>query len=289
MHIYIYKHFTTAAILLTLVCISFVSQSHAFEFVEKTTDSEDINYGYSQGIWHVAYVKTSTAYYTVDWFIREPGSTEFVYQESSWGDSTDPKVEAWFWPYWLSGTIKGAKYTIKAVAYPMQHDPNGPIKITHTYTLKVYSPIIDSGIKKTTAEGADVAGILRVTGANGHAELTRHYFNGSFIGIDGFIRGYNGTEDRLTGLGRFRHALLNKPADELEQDLANDPIKSGETYGPYYTSDYGTFFEYPTGGNIVKGDDWECEAYIRLEVSDGLVTDSWLATTTSTFTYEDNP
>ncbi len=274
-------------ILLTLVCISFVSQSHAFEFVEKTTDSEDINYGYSQGIWHLAYVKTSTAYYCVDWYIREHGSTEFVYQKTSFGDR-----EAWFWPYWLSGTIKGTKYTIKAVAYQMPLDPNVDIlqtQITHTYTLKVYSPIIDSGIKKTTAEGAELPGILRVTGANGHAELTRHYFNGSFIGIDGFIRASNHTENRLTGFGRFRHALLNKPADELEKDLANEPIEPGETYGPYYTSDYGTFFEYPTGGNIVKGDDWKCQAYIRLKVSDGLVTDTWLAPTTSTFTYEDNP
>ena len=278
-------------IAITMLCSLFlfgmVNNSDAqIEIIDMNTPSETDNNGY---FYHVVSIETDKPFDAVDWSIGDSDSVwNLSYRSTIWGDGV--KTRAWFYPDGTDcpGDIKGTKYRVGARVWYTDDDGNSWADY-ETRVFKVYSPIIDSGIKKTTKEGAEIAGILRVTGANGHAELSRHYFNGSFIGISGYISAYNGTDNVLTGSGRFRHALMNKPADELEKDLPNDPIKSGKYYGTYYTSDYGTFFEYPTGGNILRDDRWECEAYIRLVVSDGLVMDTWLATTTSTFTYEDNP
>ncbi len=102
--------------------------------------------------------------------------------------------------------------------------------------------------------------------------------------MDGFVWAYNGTGKIALGFGRFRHTAEGKEA--LENDLPFENFKDGKLYG-YGTSHWGTYFNFHTGGDIKRGVEWVCEAYLRLKVSQR-VTDDWFAGDTNTFDHEDN-
>ena len=85
---------------------------------------------------------------------------------------------------------------------------------------------------------------------------------------------------------KLRHTALNKPFDELE-DTIMEGMKAGETFGSD-TSDYGTFFEFPTGGPLEIDDEWHLDAYVRLHVTQGVL-DEWLVNEQHWFDYQDNP
>lgn len=128
-------------------------------------------------------------------------------------------------------------------------------------------------------------GGYKQTGIHGYSELTAHYYDGSYIVMDGFAWAYNGTGGNASGSGRFRHTAINKNLDELEKDLPGDTIKQGETYG-YSTGYWGTYFNY-FSGTLTEDNKWHCNAYLRIVVHQG-VTDDWLAESTNWFTHEDN-
>ncbi len=63
-----FKTFLIAIAITFLALAGFINSSDAFEIETMESDDgsyEDYNYGYAQGIWHMAYVRTSEPYYTV--------------------------------------------------------------------------------------------------------------------------------------------------------------------------------------------------------------------------------
>ncbi len=115
----------------------------------------------------------------------------------------------------FDGHIKIAEHDIKAeVTFEDASDSS-------TTSTSVYQPVFKGGYKQT--------------GIHGYSELTAHYYDGSYIVMDGFAWAYNGTGGNASGSGRFRHTAINKNLDELEKDLPGDTIEQGETYG-YGTS-----------------------------------------------------
>ncbi len=191
------------------------------------------------------------------------------------------KTYASFNPYWLSGTLKGTKYTIMAKA--LYIDDNGDLHSdTKTYDLTVYKPYIDSGVKVKTWEK------VRVTGVYGYAECTKHYYDGISIRFECRISASNSTEKNWNAHGRFQHYINGELQGSKDQ-----PYKALPS-GGYYGSYPGSFsYAIPTeSGRILKGDSYDSYAYIKLYVEghDGLpfIQDSWDAGNTETFTHEDN-
>lgn len=207
----------------------------------------------------------------VDWWIKQTwpadeadSEYEKLFTSSPYGG---PNVYEYLGSF--DGHIKIAEYSIKAVAWFSDAENNTFVSDTSTTTTSVYKPVYEGGYKQS--------------GIHGYSELTAHYFDGSSIVMDGYAWAYNGTGRDVWGSGRFRHVATNKALDELEKDLPPARFKQGETYG-YSTSDWGTYFNFDTGGAIQGTDKWVCNAYLRLVVGG----DNWLATDTNTFNKNDN-
>ncbi len=273
-----------AAVLTATFLFSFTCYGNGVEF-EMEMESydgiyEDYNYGYSQGIWHLACVKTSKPYYSVEWYI------DGVHQKSSYGDSDNNEVEAYFWPYWLNGTLKGTKYTIKAIAYSM--DANA-VMVTDSYTLTVYQPKIREGYKKT-----DVLG---------YAELTRQYYKHPYISIDCYVSAYNHGISELDRYRfyRFRHQVTGPNVNKLVWDEPEglSKIKKDERYGPYTSANSIKDFSISIDEGIQERE-YTSIAYVKLEVRGDVwvrnpgrlllhkqyTIDNWDAGNTETFTRE---
>lgn len=153
---------------------------------------------------------------------------------------------------YLEGHIKIAEYSVKAEVIFNAGDQD-----TAVDTVYVYKPDCESGYKES--------------GVYGSSTLTAHYFDGSSIVMDGYVHAYNSTGGAKWGSGRFRHTE-NRRGLWAEDDLPEDEFESGETYG-YSTSDWGTYFNFPTNGPIVEGEEWVCNTYLRLNVQQ----DTWLS------------
>ena len=74
------------------------------------------------------------------------------------------------------GSVKGKKYEIRAVAW-REFDWNLSTD-TEYYYLTLSQPRVDSGIKENT-------------NVYGHAEVTRHYFNGTSFVMDAYANAFN--------------------------------------------------------------------------------------------------
>lgn len=88
----------------------------------------------------------------------------------------------------------------------------------------------------------------------------------------------------MSGSGRFRHTAVNQPLDELERDLPDKTIPSGQTYS-HSTSDWGTYFNFFCG-TLTEENPWDCNAYLRIKAHQGK-TDDWLAEANNTFDHKD--
>ena len=244
-----YKHFPIAAVLAAFMLISFVGNSHAFEIEEMTTDSEDYNHGDSQGIWHLCHVKTSAPYWAVDWYIDDQP------QKTSWGDSEDPQVDAYFWPYWLTGTITGKEYTIKAIAYPLNDEaPNGGTQVTQSYTLTVYQVRNDSSTK------LDVWG---------NVTLYSLKYEHPYITPDGDAVAYNkGNEwNKIRRIfHRFVHQVTgpNVQREEVDETPGGQVVKLMK--GKRYDAPIPSFFPIYIGDGESE-QEYNSKVYMRLEVS----------------------
>ena len=162
-----------------------------------------------------------------------------------------------------AGHIKIAEYNVKAVVRFSDSSD------TSTTGVSIYKPVYESGSK--------------TNGIYGSAELTAHYYDGSSIIMDGYVYAYNDLGQNAIGSGRFRHTAVNKPLDELEKDL---PVKNFKSSYSYSTGNWGSFFNFPSG-RLVRGNEWVCNAYLRLQVHKG-ETNDWLAEDTNTFDHKDN-
>ncbi|RKU27951.1 hypothetical protein C6497_10230 [Candidatus Poribacteria bacterium] len=212
----------------------------------------------------------------IDWYVKhtypleEDEVSEYKHVLTSMHHSGTKSVYVYLGSF--DGNIKIAEYDIKAVA-TFTDAENNTSSDTSTTLTSVYKPHIapDSGEKET--------------GVYGYSELTAHYYDGSYIVMDGYACLYNNTDDDATGSGRFRHTALNKGLDELEQPLPISTFPSGQAYG-YSTSDWGTYFNF-FAGDLRDTDSWECNAYLRIEVQQGNEKEDWLAQMNNTFDRND--
>lgn len=107
---FLFKTFRITAILVALVFVSFVNQSHTFEIVDLYPSQggyQDYSYG---GIcYHTAYVNTDAPYFMIDWYV----DSEWKSTTQGHSDNTD----AYFSPSDIPGNTEGITYNIEAVAY----------------------------------------------------------------------------------------------------------------------------------------------------------------------------
>ena len=148
-----------AAILAALLFISFVNSSGAIEIIGFPSDTEDTSYnGYT---YHGAYVKTDVPIYSVSWSING----KLAYSETL-DSSTD---YASYYPYdKIPGIIKGKKYKIEVEVWEWDADDEVFRSTTASYTVRMFESIY---LSRT---GED-------TGAQGYAEISRFYYDGSHI------------------------------------------------------------------------------------------------------------
>ena len=262
-----FKTIAIAAVIASLLLIG-LNYSEAASITYLSVDS---NTDYGGGSDFYASLSADENIYYINWYVKQTypvdqadSDYELVYTSMHLTGTKSVSVRLGL----FDGHIKIAEYDIKAdVTFEGASDSS-------TTTTSVYKPVFNpNGYQRT--------------GVYGYSELTAHYFDGSSIVMDGYVSAYNGTGDNARGFGRFRHTAVNKNLDELEDPLPNENFQQGETYG-YSTSDWGTFFNFDTGGELQGNDTWVCNAYIRLKVHQG-VTDDWLAEDTNTFTSDDNP
>ena len=264
-----YKKFTTiaiAAVIASLLLIGVLNNSYAASI---TSLSVSANTDYGGGSDFSASLSADEDISYIDWYVKQTypadeADSDYEHVHTSMHNSGTRSVSVRIGSF--NGHIKIAEYDIKAeVTFEDASDSS-------TTTTSVYKPVYKGGYQKT--------------GVHGYSELTAHYYDGSYIVMDGYVSAYNGTGENARGFGRFRHTAINKNLDELEEPLPNEIFEQGETYS-YSTSHWGTYFNYFCGElQDVDGGEWVCNAYLRLKVHQGK-TDDWLAEDTNTFTYLD--
>lgn len=188
------------------------------------------------------------------------------------GDGT--KTEDYFSFPNLPGSLKGEKYKIMAVAWP--HGEGNFLRIdSETYNFTVYKP------RYTTKVHGDGGQQLR--DVSGYVELSRHYFDGLNIIMEGYVSAYNGSNDEVNGSAWFRHTWSKDRFDPLKHAAPSVKLGPGQSYGPHYTDSM--ILNFPVGGPIGEVESYELNAHIHLETG----VDHRHVDHTYTFSDEDNP
>lgn len=214
---------------------------------------EEYNYGYAQGIWHVAYVKTSDPYYVVDWYIDD------VFQESDYYDLAMGN-EAYFSPYWLTGSVSGKDYVISVRVWEWNEDEEFRV-YTDDYTLTVYAPIVLTQTKRELEENET----KYFPDVSGYAELSRYYRVGNDVIMDYYIIAnyMSDTDDEYTVWAECKNTISG-----IGTVLADD-----NGWKKIHKGDRTMSLPGSISNSLASGDDrdYTCEAYIRLVVqgSDG--------------------
>ena len=106
--------------------------------------------------------------------------------------------------------------------------------------------------------------------------------------MDGKAGAYNSTENPVNIWGRFRHTVVDKPLDDIEEGFQNRQLQPGKS-DYWTTSDWGdgTHFDFPTTLNEDEKE-WECHTYIRLQTKVGILPEEWFDSRTQTFDYRDH-
>lgn len=262
-----------------LFFLSVVGQGHALEITNMYPSMggyEDYSYG---GVtFHHACVVTDSPYHIVDWYIdgERVGS---VLGNGVW-------TSAYFNAYdEIPGKIKGTVYKITAKAY----DPEGNMD-TSSYEVRMFEPIVIGGKKQSTWEKSTV------TGVKGYNELSRHYFDGTDIIMDGYVYAYNPTDNICEMSAWFRHSNFDTgwsaehsaPTEEIGPDPKNKGIK--RYYGSYFTDS--SILNFHVGGPIEEDEEFTLNVHIHLAADGNGTTDVWHGIDDrfdNTFTAEDNP
>ena len=237
------------------------NRSEAFEIESMRSRNGITTYSNDGYIMHIADVETDEPYFLVDWYVNE------VRQTTSFGDGNT--TDATFClPDPVSGSIRGATYTIKAFAEPWEGDGND----SRSYTVTVYDPKIDSGTGTNT-------------GVWGYSRLSRQYLSGTSINVDCYIYANNSTGATWEGLGRFIHDVRDSNDNIIaapEEDQPTRSITPGNTYGPYHDSSLSVSI------SGALGKEFESRVYVKLIVRKNtgagkIIQDEWFVSSTETF------
>ncbi|RKU09003.1 hypothetical protein C6501_15765 [Candidatus Poribacteria bacterium] len=243
-----------------------VQQSDAIKITEFPSDTEDTSYGgYT---YHMAYVRTDKPIYYVGWSI----DGTHVHGETL--DSTTNYAS--YYPYdKIPGTLQGSKYTIGVKVWEWDADAEEFRSTTASYKVKMFQPKWE-----TEVHGG---GGQQHPDVSGYVELTRHYFDGTNIIMEGYVSANNGSDDAVWCSAWFKHMWDKAPANPLEDDAPTENVASGGSYGPHSANTMSLNFF--VGGLIREGLSYKLNAHIHMITGlDHRHVDSW-----NTFDSSDNP
>lgn len=262
------KHKMILAI--TLICslflIGYINSSDAFDIEEVRPYYSNWDlYDWGSGVSHYTYVRTSEPYYSVTWYVNG------VYAGYNYGGHTTTETSNYFSVG--TGSIKGNKYTIRADACMIDDDGN-TFNDTDSYEVTVWKPQVE-----TEVHGG---GGQQLPDVSGRVELTRHYFDGINIIMEGSVSAYNGSDDDVNCHAWFKHTRFNGGGFDPQDNAPNEDIGSGQSYGPHSADTM--VLNFFVGGSI--GDEsYQLNAHIHLVTG----VDNRHVDSTNWFTSMDNP
>lgn len=239
-------------------------------------------YDWGSGASHSATVTTDTPYYVVEWYLDDvyKGCTPGGYE----GDEDGPTT-ATFNFSGISGELQGDKHRIKAIAWD-QEDHDDSASDTKFYEIRVFAPLtVDTGFKRT--------------GVMGHVELTRHYFDGEYINVEGYVYAFNYSGNEARAKSWFRQTEYESDASNAlgtgwerqdpPFDVPNPLTKFG--HGESYNDSGSSYISFYVGRNMGPDDVYYLNPHIHLEVSNNVAVDVWheSGTMINTFNNSHNP
>lgn len=252
-----FKTTLIAAVIASLLLAGFAVKSDA-----ASVTSFSVYYGddWGSGTTVSASLTTDEDIDFIDWHIN--GEYSFT---STHGDTQS--VYEYLGTY--VGDIKGKKYDVRAVvSFEESSDADA------SDTFRVYKPEVE-----TEVHGG---GGQQLPDVSGYVELTRHYFDGTNIIMEGYVSAYNGSDDDVQCSAWFRHTRMDVDGFEEQHDAPGDNVASGGTYGPHSADTM--ILNFNVGGPI--GDQsYELNAHIHMVTG----VDNRHVDSTNTFTDEDNP
>lgn len=251
-----FKTIAIAAVIASLLLIGFVVNSYA------ASASMSVYYGddWGSGTTVSASLTADEGIDFIDWYIDE-----------AYDHTTDYNGETSVYEFLgtFTGDIKGIKYDVRAVVSFVE---SSDADVSDTF--RVYKP-------KWTTE-VHGGGGQQHPDVSGYVELTRHYFDGTNIIMEGYVSAYNGSDDEVRCSAQFKHTWSQEPFDPLEHDAPTDDVASGGSYGPHYADTM--ILNFHVGGPI--GDErYKLNAHIHMVTG----VDNRHVDSTNTFTDEDNP
>jgi hypothetical protein len=275
------KSIGIAVAMLCLLCLIVgVNSSDAdIEIVElRSYNDTTVEYDYGS-TYFTFYVRTNEPYGGLLWYVD--GDWE-------WGTLGDRSSQDHYFGLNLPGSIKGNTYEIEVFAVGIA--PNGHLVLptddtdTATYDFTVLKPIVISGFQTPSWEKP------RVTGVFGYNELTRHYFDGTNIIMEGWVYAYNQTGEDCSATAWFRHTGPNGFQEEHPAPRGLfGPNQPSRSYGPYRAKPMR--LNYFVGGPIGENRPHTLNAHIHLQVTGNGAVDVWHGINgfDTTFTSADNP
>lgn len=226
----------------------------------------------------MAYVRTDTPIYHVNWYI----DGTHVHGETL--DSTTNYAS--YYPYdRIPGSVRGTKYTIGVKVWEWDADAEEFRSTTDSYVVRMFQPIETYSPETTPKKNPS---------ASGYAALNRQYYNGGDIVMECSVSASSSKKGPGTwASSRFRHTLeergaiiaaieRNHPLDDEGRPSAQ-PI--GQDFSSYSHSDTLT---HPDVGPFRDGRTVTSDAYVRLIVSGFGGEDHYLIENSEDFDHNDN-
>lgn len=246
--------------------------------ITSLSTSAYLDYGSGGALW--ASLTANKDIYVIDWYIDGSYIKTTDHYQSPTRSSGHVYLDT------RTGGIKGVKYEVKAVAWFSDLENNTFISDTATADVTVLAPAIDSGLGPNS-------------GFWGHAEVTRHYFNGTAFVMEASASATNPTNKALDASAWFRQqkfvtnqdgtagGLMQIERDpHIDADLEYVEVKAGDSFSDSVDS---MVVEINHGGEIGDGERVWLDAHTHLQVTSA-PTDDWEADTgVHLFTKDDNP
>ncbi len=236
----------------------------------RSYNNTNVEYSYNGETYFTFYVRTNEPYGGLLWYVDG---------DSKGGTIGDGNSQAHYFGLNLPGSIKGNTYEIEVFAVGL--DPNGNLVLptdntdTETYDFTVLQPKWE-----TEVHGG---GGQQHPDVFGYVELTRHYFDGTNIIMEGYVFANNRSNETIRCSAQFKHTWNKNPFKPLEDDAPSDDVASGGSYGPHSTDTM--LLNFPVGGLIGEGDSYTLNAHLHMIT--GL--DHRHVDSTNTFDKSDNP
>ena len=223
------------------------------------------------GAYATAYLSADEAIDYIKWYVN--GTYERTSMHSHGTTSVTVSLNN------LSGDIRGAKHTIKAIAWFWDEANETWTTDTDSYGVVVYKPIQDSYTDEET-------------GAYGSAGVFAHYFNGVSFVMSASTYASNGTNKTLRVYAWFRQRqyINGAQVEERRDTKTSVKIEPGNSSSALPDS---SIVDFPLGRLIRDGEEYYFDAHTHLRVTTVQAPhkeNNWEADTrVQKFTEKDNP